>query len=89
MALLQPKLTQPWLVPFTRWCDENAYLVDCVADNLRTCLASAGATSSVAFDWDGVRSDLRRYLYATGHSRFKRFQQYCKPSFPYDECASV
>ena len=71
------RTTQPWLVPYDRWCDDHAYLVDCIADNLRTCLSTSGATASTTFNWEDVRRDLRRYLYETGHSRFRAFRHHC------------
>ena len=75
--LALPKITQPWLVPYAKWCADNAYVIDCVADNLRTVISSAGSTSSIAFDWAGMREDLSRYMYATGHSRFRQFRHCC------------
>jgi hypothetical protein len=72
-----PKITQPWLVPFAKWRSQNAYVIDCVASNLRTVLSSTGSTALVAFDWNGMREDLARYLYSTGHSRFRSFRHHC------------
>lgn len=72
-----PRITQPWLVPFDTWRKDYAYVIDCIASNLHTVLSQSGATSSIAFDWPGLRADLERYLYETGHSRFRRFRHHC------------
>jgi hypothetical protein len=79
---LVPKVTQPWLVPFARWADDNAYVIDCVAENIRTALSAAAATSAVTFDWGGMRADLARYLYSTGPSRFRSFRHFCGDKLP-------
>ena len=63
--------TPPWLVPFSVWRARYAYFVDCIQENLRTCLTSG--PSPLTYDWSGMRRDLERYLYSTGHSRFRSF----------------
>ena len=44
---LVPKVTQPWLVPFARWADDNAYVIDCVAENIRTALSAAATAAGL------------------------------------------
>lgn len=73
-----PVITQPWLVPFRVWRERHALLIDSVLINLRTCLSSLGGAAGYVIDWVGVRRDLSRYLYATGHSRFKSFRGGCE-----------
>ena len=80
-----PRLTQPWMVPFPVWQDRYGYFVDCVLENLRCSLAHVPSLvqnsvshpvppgTVVEFDWDAMRRSLERYLYRTGHSRFRSF----------------
>ena len=65
--------TQPGLVPFRVWRERYAYFVDCVLENVRTAIDGPSTAAAVQFDWPGVRCDLEKYLYATGHSRFRSF----------------
>jgi len=78
---LPPRLTQPWLVPFLVWRENYAYFVDRVCENIRVGLSGSRLSGST-FDWVGVRADLERYLYDTGHSRFRTFYLLSGPRPP-------
>lgn len=75
-----PRVTQPWLVPFRAWRERYAYFVDCILGNI---LASMRySMQAAAADRPAMRLALERYLYRTGHNRFKSFAQLSGPRPP-------
>jgi hypothetical protein len=56
-----------YLIPFPVWRVKYAYFVDCIVENLITCMPMA------SFNVARLRSNAERYLYKTGHSRFRGF----------------
>lgn len=68
--VLVPKITQAGDVRFRDWCIAYEYFVDCMMNCLRVKL---GNISAISWDWDGVRTDLERYLYQTSANRQRAY----------------
>ena len=70
-AILIPRVRQPGVVPFDRWCQRYAYLLNCITRCIWMRLGTAHG--SLVFDWDGIHRDLVKYLYKTSANRYAKF----------------
>jgi hypothetical protein len=76
--LPMPRITQPGMVPFRKWCERYAYYIDCIQDNIRVALIATSCggdphMGDAMFDWHVMRSKLQVYLYRCSRNSETRF----------------